>query len=94
MLPTQILLDQFYADNKHVTTNKSLKITKIQTTIHKRKPENISQETVPIISNKTSTKKTCSKNAKKNKGNKTKVNQKIKDRYSYSKKDTEKMYHT
>lgn len=72
MLPTQNLLDQLYDNEKHTTMNKSLKMTKINKAIHKRKPENISQETVPIISNKTSTKKKCSKNAKKTKVTKPK----------------------
>ena len=52
MLPTEILLDQFYADYKHVTTNKSLKTTKIQTTIYKRKPGNISVEKYSILAKK------------------------------------------
>ena len=65
MLPTQNLLDQLYDNDKHITMNKSLKMTKIKTTIHKRKSENISLETVPIVAKKTPKKKHVPKMQKK-----------------------------
>ena len=65
MLPTQNLLDQLYDNDKHITMNKSLKMTKIKTTIHKRKSENISLETVPIVAKKHLKKKHVPKMQKK-----------------------------